>query len=219
MVADSNAAEETVAAKADMRQVWALAEISRPMGSDMEFTLLSCDDPAALKHNVNGKSSEAPGGEESRCRDNDAAGGDEPNAKSHTVFNVTSEKNLADNVTKGHLNGADALLRWAASEARSRGKTESSAWIAGPMNVTRSSFDYRIGSLPLGYASTSSPASMNSRRLPLEEKYGDMFTRDTETPQGFKLTSEYTELNGCRDGNSDMTRAFITTTESSTKGT
>jgi len=61
MVADPTTAEETITAKADMRQVWALAEISRQMGRGMEFTLLSCDNPAALKHIVNGKSSDALG--------------------------------------------------------------------------------------------------------------------------------------------------------------
>ena len=55
---------------------------------------------------------------------------------------VTSEENLADNVTMRHLSGADALLRCAASEARARGETKSSVWIAEPMNANRSGFDH-----------------------------------------------------------------------------
>ena len=55
---------------------------------------------------------------------------------------VTSEENLADNVTMRYPSGANALLSWAASEARARGETKSSVWIAEPMNANRSSFDH-----------------------------------------------------------------------------
>ena len=41
-----------------------------------------------------------------------------------------------------HLSGADDLLRCAATEARSRGETKSSVWIAEPKNANRSSFDH-----------------------------------------------------------------------------
>ena len=44
-----------------MRQSRALAKISRSMGPDMGITPSFCDNPAALKHNVNGKSSDALG--------------------------------------------------------------------------------------------------------------------------------------------------------------
>ena len=55
---------------------------------------------------------------------------------------VTSEENLADNVTMKHLSGADDLLRCAASEAHARHETKSSVWIAEPPNANRSSFDH-----------------------------------------------------------------------------
>jgi len=120
MVADPTTAEETITAKADMRQVWALAEISRQMGRGMEFTLLSCDNPAALKHIVNGKSSDAPGVK------NLAVATMVPQEATNRLqsgirYSTSPQiRILLTTSPRRHLIGADAILRWAASEAQGR---------------------------------------------------------------------------------------------------
>ena len=142
VVADSTTAAETIAAHAGMRQVRALAGNLRAMGFNVDYTPLFCDNTATLKRIVNDKSSDAMGAKNLAVITKMLQEATSQEHKDIWPFHVASEENLADIFTKGHLSGANALLSWAASEARARGETKSSVWIAEPMNANRSSFDH-----------------------------------------------------------------------------
>jgi len=88
------------------------------MGFNVDYTPLFCDNTATLKRIVNDKSSDAMGAKNLAVITKMLQEATSQEHKDIWPFHVTSEENLADIFTKGHLSGANALLSWAASEAR-----------------------------------------------------------------------------------------------------
>jgi len=179
VVADSTTAAEMLAAHKGMQQVRAHAGNLRAMGFQVNYAPLFSDNTATLRRIVNDKPSDNLGAKQLAVHTKQVQEAASVGHKDIWPIHVSTEKNVSDIFTKGHLSGADATDRWTQLEALSRGCMSSPNWTRELITATRPTPDHRGRPVPsMEHAQPITDAKTYFKEASWGRVYEDVFVDD-----------------------------------------